>query len=289
MSYSIVGEQIQKFRKELGLTQKELGESIGVSSSAVSQWESGGTPDISLLPAIADKLHVTIDALFGREGGEVMDVKEIVGGWFKTLPEGQRLEQTCRLSFEILKNIAPLPIQLPEIGFMKDSEIEDDNGIKSLLPSVVFSDEGLTVGVFAEDMSFASFFPEPAAGYDTYLSPCEDYQDFFQTLSEPGVLEVILSLAAEKLQYFTPGAVAKRAGVSEARAKEALELLRKHRLTDPLELESDEGEISAYVLRKQVHLVPFLYFARMMAEPSDGMYYINCGSRFEPVLRGKKQ
>lgn len=288
MSYSIVGEQIQKFRKELGMTQKELGESIGVSSSAVSQWESGGTPDISLLPAIADKLHVTIDALFGREGGEVEDIKEIVGRRFKALPEGQQFEQACRLSFEILKNIAPLPIDLPEIGFMKESELDND-GTMVLMPSVVSNDEGLTVGVFAEDMSFATFFPEPEAGYDAYLCSREDYREFFQTLSDPGVLDVILCLASEKLQYFTPGAVAKRTGISEARAKEVLELLRKYRLSDPLELESEEGEISAYVLRKQVHLVPFLYFARLLLEPSDGMYYVNCGSRNKPMFRSKKK
>ena len=39
MNYSIIGEQIQKYRKEAKLTQKELGEALGVSSSAVSQWE----------------------------------------------------------------------------------------------------------------------------------------------------------------------------------------------------------------------------------------------------------
>ena len=38
MGYTIVGEQIQKFRKEKALTQRELGERIGVSGSAVSQW-----------------------------------------------------------------------------------------------------------------------------------------------------------------------------------------------------------------------------------------------------------
>ena len=66
MNYSIIGEQIQKYRKEAKLTQKELGEALGVSSSAVSQWETGGTPDISLIPSIADRLGITINHLFGR-------------------------------------------------------------------------------------------------------------------------------------------------------------------------------------------------------------------------------
>lgn len=55
MNYTIIGEQIQKYRKAAQLTQKELGEALGISSSAVSRWETGGTPDISLLPAIAGR------------------------------------------------------------------------------------------------------------------------------------------------------------------------------------------------------------------------------------------
>ena len=66
MSYNIIGEQISKFRKTKGLTQRELGDAIGVSASAVSQWESGGTPDISLLPALSDVLGVTVG---GRKPG----------------------------------------------------------------------------------------------------------------------------------------------------------------------------------------------------------------------------
>ncbi|MCH5353614.1 MAG: helix-turn-helix transcriptional regulator [Acutalibacter sp.] len=288
MSYSIVGEQIQKFRKELGLTQKELGESIGVSSSAVSQWESGGTPDISLLPAIADKLHVTIDALFGREGGEVMDIEKIVGNWSKSLKEG-RLNQICRMAFEMLKNGGFPSIDLPNLGYMKTCEIGSDIDSEHmiLLPSLICDDEGLSIGVFADDLAFSAIFPEPAAGYDAFFSPTESYREFFQMLSESGALKVVLCLASEKWQFFTPGAVAKRAGIPESRTKEVLELLVKYQMAEPLELESEEGEINAYVLRKQTYLVPFLYFARILLDPEG--YYINRNVRTTPLLRGKKK
>lgn len=78
MTKNILGEQISKFRKEAGLTQEELGKAVGVSTQAVSRWECGGMPDIELLPAIADRLHVSIDALFGREGGEAFDLKKLL-------------------------------------------------------------------------------------------------------------------------------------------------------------------------------------------------------------------
>ena len=68
MDNNLIGAQITKFRKAAGLTQEELGRAAGVSTQAVSRWECGGTPDVALLPAIADKLGVTIDALFGKIG-----------------------------------------------------------------------------------------------------------------------------------------------------------------------------------------------------------------------------
>ncbi len=87
MNCDSLGEQIAKFRKAQGLTQEDLAKSVGVSSQAVSRWECGGAPDVTLLPAIADRLGVTIDALFGREGGERVDVEQAVGRWLRSFPE----------------------------------------------------------------------------------------------------------------------------------------------------------------------------------------------------------
>ena len=53
MDNNLLGEQIAKYRKAAGLTQDELGKAVGISAQAVSRWECGGAPDITLLPAIA--------------------------------------------------------------------------------------------------------------------------------------------------------------------------------------------------------------------------------------------
>lgn len=282
MSFSIVGEQIQKFRKEMGFTQRELGEALGVSSSAVSQWESGGTPDIALLPAIADKLQVTIDALFGREGSEVQDMEQTACRWIRSFPEEQRLDQICRLAFEMIKYGCFVVIEPPGIEYTKSCEIPDEDGGKALMPSVACTDHGIATGVFAEDMSFVSFFPEPEAGYKAYLSSYEEYREFFGVLAQPDVLEVIMELASGGT-YYTPGAASKRAGISHERAKEVLDILVKAHMANPLELESEEGEVSAYCLRKEFHMIPLLYFARLLMQNSE-IYYMNWVARKKPLL-----
>ena len=62
-----ISRQIKKYRTEKGITQEQLGTLVGVSMQAVSKWERGGTPDIELLPVLADVLEVSIDELFGRK------------------------------------------------------------------------------------------------------------------------------------------------------------------------------------------------------------------------------
>ena len=66
------GDYIYKLRTKKNLSQAKLAELLGVSDKAVSKWENGkSTPDISLLPLLADVFDCTIDELFGRENCKV--------------------------------------------------------------------------------------------------------------------------------------------------------------------------------------------------------------------------
>ena len=64
MEKLLVGEVIYRLRKERGITQDQLANFIGVSTAAVSKWESGVSyPDITLLPVPGTYFNVTIDKL----------------------------------------------------------------------------------------------------------------------------------------------------------------------------------------------------------------------------------
>ena len=55
---------IREKRKEIGLTQEQIAEYLGVSTPAVNKWEKGATyPDITLLPALARLLKVDLNTL----------------------------------------------------------------------------------------------------------------------------------------------------------------------------------------------------------------------------------
>ena len=64
-----IGENIRVLRKEKGITQEKLAELLGVTSQAVSRWESGaGYPDMDQLPGLASLLEVSMDTLLGYDG-----------------------------------------------------------------------------------------------------------------------------------------------------------------------------------------------------------------------------
>ncbi len=68
-------EKLQELRKRKGLTQEQLAESLYVSRTAVSKWESGrGYPSIDSLKRVAEFFSVTIDELLSDK--DVLNVLE---------------------------------------------------------------------------------------------------------------------------------------------------------------------------------------------------------------------
>lgn len=74
-----IGETIKFYRKEKDLTQGQLAELIGVSTQAVSKWETDtGMPDISQIVPLAKVLEVSTDKLLGYTGAAYeKELKEI--------------------------------------------------------------------------------------------------------------------------------------------------------------------------------------------------------------------
>lgn len=59
-----LGERIQKYRKESGLTQRQLSELIGKTFSSVQKYELGlAEPPLNVLQKIADALGVPVSSL----------------------------------------------------------------------------------------------------------------------------------------------------------------------------------------------------------------------------------
>ncbi|GAB6640533.1 hypothetical protein BOVMAS10_16590 [Streptococcus uberis] len=63
---SIFPQRLKKLRKEKGLTQKELGERLGVKQNTFTNWENGKRePNLSTILKLAEILETTTDDLLG--------------------------------------------------------------------------------------------------------------------------------------------------------------------------------------------------------------------------------
>ncbi len=75
MNYCNFSEILKKLRKNNGLTQKELGERIGLSKAVVSKYENGmGYPTFDTLIRISKFFGVTTDYMLGVESKHTIDV-----------------------------------------------------------------------------------------------------------------------------------------------------------------------------------------------------------------------
>ncbi len=112
MEHLKTGEVISKRRKELGLTQNQLAQSLNISFQAVSKWENNSAyPDIEMLPKLAAALHTTVDALLGYRS-VVTDYDrryETEEYYWGLLPN--------RICYDIMKILPPIkPYRVLDIG-----------------------------------------------------------------------------------------------------------------------------------------------------------------------------
>ena len=63
-----ISDNIRRLRKEKNMTQETLASILSITSQSVSKWERGdGYPDITMLPALANSLGVSVDVLLGND------------------------------------------------------------------------------------------------------------------------------------------------------------------------------------------------------------------------------
>lgn len=99
--------KIKSLRKSLDLTQEEFAERLGMSSQAVSKWETGtAMPDISMFPILANFFGVTTDELLGVDISRREErIREIIS-------EGNRLYRQWKQA-ELVEHYRGAVLQYP--------------------------------------------------------------------------------------------------------------------------------------------------------------------------------
>lgn len=88
-----IGERIRLMRKRRGWTQKQLGEHIGASASAVGMYEQGRrVPDALVLGRLCQALQASAASLVGeREFPGSRDLEQLLDGFCQDLADADGL------------------------------------------------------------------------------------------------------------------------------------------------------------------------------------------------------
>ena len=141
MNQEKIGKLIAKMRKQKGLTQRELGEMVGVGFRAVSKWERGLTmPDISIINELSTILGITSDELLKGELNLKDDKAEISSPDINPNPVKKSNKRKLLLLIPILVIIA-----ITVLLIVKNNQKPTEYAIKSLNQEEYLVDGTLTV------------------------------------------------------------------------------------------------------------------------------------------------
>lgn len=145
-----IGGRISALRKRDGLTQEELAAQMGVSPQAVSKWENDlSVPDLSVLTALSDYFHLSLDELIR---GQRTDVQYVPPEARKSADElflrvrvrtGEGDKINVNLPLALVRIAAQLNLDLPQF---RGSELLQQLDLNALLTLI----EGGALGKLVE-------------------------------------------------------------------------------------------------------------------------------------------
>ena len=126
MDTYVTGITIKALREKKGITQGELSEMLGVSSKAVSKWETGkGFPDISLIEPLANALSVSLTELMSGETVSNKNVSaNILRSKFYVCPVCGNILRTVGEAFISCCGVTLPPLEAEETDISHHIEIE---------------------------------------------------------------------------------------------------------------------------------------------------------------------
>ena len=266
---------LKSLRKAKDMKQEELAAAVGVSPQAVSKWEQGGLPDAALLPAIADALGVSIDALFGRQKEELslydhflQHMREVP--WHDTISELYRMGQLCGAGFCRVG-------KYNEILFANVAENAYTEGTL---------DEGFFQGRLHEKRPYFLLIPEPKEGYESAVPYGEAFVHLYETLASPNALKAMYYILSEKNAYFDAEAMAAALSVSTEEASKIIERLVSINVVSQTSFASGTQSKTIYQCKAYIEFISFLYVSWvLMNRPTAFTYQTN--SRTKPWFAGK--
>ena len=270
-----LGKNIAALRKKAGMTQQELGARLFVSLQAVSRWERGGNPDLSVLPKLADLFGVSIDELLDYSTQPSQSIEAQLREELRKVPKAKVLTRANELAYEIFKlaiyfDNNALPAFYQAAGISDGIDFRDTAN-QTVYPRLVsaYMPEGIIRASPVAGHKYTLFMLEPQKGFASVLKSAEAYRSFFTMLSRPNLLEV-LAFCAAQTESFSAALAAENLGISQEAAAKALDTLTQHNLLTTSRVHLPGSAVTVYQNSKSRSALLCLYFAaEVMKSPGE--------------------
>lgn len=217
--------QLQKLRKEHGVTQDTLAAHLGVSPQAVSKWENGSYPDGDLLPKIADFFGVSIDYLYGRAKEDTSTVQKIIDELQNIVTDSDSSKEEF---FEQTLNYA-WAIQLAgwasTRSYYDRPELDEKD---TVTVSEISSKAGFTYMRLNKNLEYYFLVKQPKEGLANYLKVTDKAAELFAFLGDKTNLKILQYMLTLKWQEAVRAkTVAKLLDIPVEKAEKSLDFLCK--------------------------------------------------------------
>ena len=257
-----IGKNIADLRKNSGMTQEQLAETLGVSSQTISKWENEVTmPDIMLLPVIAGCFDITVDELYGGR---------------KTIEKRQTIDYD-----DIPEMLYDTVIDLTQRGWVETVEGKDIEAEKERMKSYLTDNRQVKTATFSNKRgaviatSEIGLLHRGKANADQLVQ--EGIGRVLEILSNTAVRRVFAYEMDNMTKPITAPYAAKKCDISPDEAAEALELLTEIHVNHLTEVMLDENNsVRMYTLNSDeciMYMLMILKTARLIDE--NKQHYFN--------------
>ena len=268
-----IGQYINRYRKELSLTQSQLAEMINVTPQAISKWEKGGSPDASILPRIASALNVSIDDLFGihdKPASGKDTIIEAVTSFIQNKDTKEQISSIIDLAFIALISTSDNPLMKELFSKIHDLDSYPLNNQMIKLQS----EHGFAIGNIVPDNEFV-FVSKPFRT-DSLSSEISEYAEFFSVLSDPMTVSILNYFLTQKSNAsLSPGLLSSILLIDEKEVTPRLMRLERINILSHKEVITRDGEYISWYIRNNIATQALLTLAGVITNKNDKIFSIN--------------
>ncbi len=270
------GTTIRELRQQQKMTQADLGKIVGVSTQAVSKWERGSIPDISILIVLADYFHISLDELIGRDAKNFDYPGNRAYAAVLNTDQEQSFRVAADTCWSVVKGLTKIT-DLDSMGY-SPSTTQESSRFR------VSSNAGVSYGIVSEKLQAISLMPEPEDGFEILVKDPDALTALFRFLGDRDTMLLFLFIGRRSTGLFTAELASREADVSLGRTQKILDaFVQRGWLTEETAGVVD-GSMHLYRGNLRENYLFFLLYAQEMLLLPRFWYLSSFTSRTKPLL-----